>query len=136
MPPTQNVRVAFILTTVAFAIVYKRTSGCTMGSGHPVWDTGAVPTAPPNRGPGTGRAPMSGLSLPHFPSIATFSALWGLGVKPTLPRRFALSSDLVIAAQSLFIGASFLQVPMAISRFLCAQAQEPPFNQRNPIQKA
>lgn len=47
---------------------------------------------PLQMGPGTGGAPMSGLSLPHFPSIATFSALWGPGVKPTLPRRLALSN--------------------------------------------
>lgn len=44
------------------------------------------------QGPRTGGAPASVLALPHFPSIATFLALWGLGVKPTLPRRLALSS--------------------------------------------
>lgn len=106
---THNVRVAFILTTVAFARFYKRKSGCTRGSRHPLWDTGAVPTAPPNRGPGTGGAPTSGLSLPHFPSVATFSALWGPGVKPTLPRRLALSNRPGYSTQALLIRASFLK---------------------------
>lgn len=76
-------------------------------------------------------------SVPAPLSInSCFLSLVGAGCETHTSQEVCSQQWLVTAAQSLLIGASFLQVPMAISRFLCAQTQEPPFNQRNPIQKA